>query len=155
MAILNPVGAGATATGAEGAAITGAEAAATLGAGPGATGLAMLGIDGMEGVGGIDGMDGILGTAGAAGAAGATAAAGVMTGAGAAVTIAARAAAICCLMMAFASSVDSAPQVGQLIGTGMRSLTGSTSNSNRVPQGHWTLTFIPMAWGSAKQHPVH
>jgi hypothetical protein len=100
----------------------------------------------MDGIDGIAGMDGIRGTAGAADTAGAAAVTGVADGAGAAATVAVRAAANCCLMIAFASSVDTAPQLGQLIGTGMRSFTGSTSNSNRVPQGHWTLTFIPMAW---------
>src|ERR1700742_387999 len=49
-------------------------------------------------------------------------------------------------MTASASGVASTLQTGQLIATGMRPFTGSTSNSNRAPQEHWTLTFILLPW---------
>ena len=86
-----------------------------------------------EEAGGAGGGGGAWGGNGAAGGGGNTGARGMPT---------ADAVADCWRMMALASSVASALQTGQLMATGIRSLTGSTSNSKRVPQGHWTLTFI-------------
>jgi hypothetical protein len=50
-------------------------------------------------------------------------------------------------MSAFAKGVASAPQPGQLIGTGIRSLMGSTSNAKRVPHAHSILIFMVSALG--------
>lgn len=53
----------------------------------------------------------------------------------------------CCRMISLASAVASASHPGQLMGIGIRWFTGSTSNSKRVPQLHWTLTFMVRASG--------
>jgi hypothetical protein len=55
-------------------------------------------------------------------------------------------AASCSLMIALAASVPSAPQLGQFTRTGIRPLTGSTSNANFVSQPHSTLTFMAWIW---------
>src|ERR1017187_3964610 len=53
-------------------------------------------------------------------------------------------------IISLARSVPSAPQPGQLTRTGIRPYTGSMSNANRVPHGHWTLTSIARVSGSVK-----